>query len=61
MIFDEKYFPRYLLLTHQIPLPLCLYFLRYWTIRVLETIVVYFVTSEILKLIIAFLSSRFST
>ena len=30
MIFEEKYFSRYILLTDWVSLPGCLYFLRYW-------------------------------
>ena len=32
--FEEKYFPCYILLTDQIPLSGCLYFVRYWEISV---------------------------
>ena len=35
MIFYEKSFSRYILLTHQISLSGCLYFARYWAISVL--------------------------
>ena len=35
MIFEEKYFSRYILLTDQISLSGCLYFVRHWTICVL--------------------------
>ena len=35
MIFEEKYFSRYVLLTDQDSLRDCLYLLRYWAIRVL--------------------------
>ena len=34
MIFEEKYFSRYILLPYQISLSGCPYFLRYWTICV---------------------------
>ena len=34
MIFQEKRFSCYILLTDQIPLSDCLYFLRYWSIGV---------------------------
>ena len=32
IIFKEKYLSRYILLAHQVSLPGCLYFLRYWLI-----------------------------
>ena len=35
MIFEEKYFSRYILLTDQISLSNSLYFLKYWAIFVL--------------------------
>ena len=35
IFFKEKYFPCYILLTDQIPLIGCLYFMRYWAICVL--------------------------
>ena len=35
MIFEEKYFSRYILLTNQTSLPECLYFLKYWAVCVL--------------------------
>ena len=61
MIFEERYFSRYILLIDQILLPDCPYFLRYWAIGVLSLSVCQFVTSQILKLFLAFLSSRFPT
>ena len=39
MIFQQKCFSRYVLLTDQISLSDCLYFLRYWTICVLQVLV----------------------
>ena len=36
MIFEEKYFSCYILLPDQILLSGCLYFVRYWAIRVLQ-------------------------
>ena len=36
MIFQEKRFSFYILLTDQFSLPYCLYFLRYWTKSVLQ-------------------------
>ena len=36
MIFQDKYFSCYILLTDQILLPVCLYFLRYWAIYALQ-------------------------
>ena len=35
MIFQEKYFSCYILLTYRASLSGCLYFLRYWTVHVL--------------------------
>ena len=37
--FQEKCFSRYILLTDQISLPECPYFLRYWSICVLQLFV----------------------
>ena len=39
MIFQEKCFSSYILLTEQISLPDCLYLLRYWSICVLQLLV----------------------
>ena len=58
--FRQKYFSRYILLTDQISLSDCLYFLRCWVICVLQLIDVHSVTSKFLKLTIAFLSNHFS-
>ena len=52
--FQEKYFSCYILLTDQISLPTCLYFLRYWSIYVLQLFVNQVVTSRILKLSLSF-------
>ena len=43
--FAKKYFPSYDLLTDQTSLPDCLYFLRYWSICVLQLFVNQVVTS----------------
>ena len=59
VIFQEKCFSCYILLTDKIPFPDCLYFLRYWSICVLQLLVNQVVTSHILKLSLCFLSSRF--
>ena len=53
-----KMFPSYILLTDQISLPGCLYFLKYWGICVLQLLVIQGMTSEILKLTFASLSSH---
>ena len=39
MIFEEKYFSSYILLTDKISLPDCFYFLRYWPICLLQLLV----------------------
>ena len=49
MIFDEKYFSCYILLTDQISLPDCLYFEKHWAICVLQLCVDHVVTSYIFK------------
>ena len=49
------------MLTFRIPLPDWLYFLRYWPICELQLLVYQFVTLQILKLTLAFLSSYFPT
>ena len=61
MIFEEEYFSRYSLLTYHIPLPDYLFFVGYWVIRALQLFIVQSVTSQFLKLVTVFLSSRFST
>ena len=50
MIFQGKCFSYYILLTDQILLSDCLYFLRYWAISVLQLFVFQVVTSKILEL-----------
>ena len=50
MIFQEKCFPYYILITDQMSLSDCLYFLRFWAICVLQLLVNQDVTSQILKL-----------
>ena len=55
MIFQEKYFSCYILLTYQISFSNCLYFSRYWAICVLQLFVNQTVTSSNLKLILSFL------
>ena len=52
--FSTKCFSYYILLTEQISLPGCLYFLRYWAICVLQFFVNQVVTSWILKLALSF-------
>ena len=59
--FSEQRFSCYILLTDQISLSDCLYFLRYWAICVLRLFVNQAVTSQNLKLTLSFLSSRFAT
>ena len=54
-------FSRYILLIDQISLSDCFYFLRYWTIKVLQLFVNQAVPSQNLKLILSFESSRFDT
>ena len=49
--FSTKMFPCYILLTDQISLSGCLYFLRYWEICVLQLFDNQVVTSKISKLI----------
>ena len=61
MIFQEKCFSCYILLTDQISLPDCLYFSRYWVIRGLQLFVNQVVTSQNLKLTLSFQSSCFAT
>ena len=50
IIFQEKCLSSYILLTYQISLPDCVYFLRYWPVCVLQLFVNLVVTSQILKL-----------
>ena len=50
MIFQEKCLSCYILLTDQILLFDCVYFLRYWSICVLQLFVYQVVTPYILKL-----------
>ena len=52
--FSRKTFLSYILLTDQISLFHCLYFLRYRTIRTLQLIVSQLVMSNILKLTLSF-------
>ena len=57
--FLTKIFLILYLLTDQTSWPGCLFFLRYWTICVLQLFVNQVVTSWILKLTLSFQSSRF--
>ena len=59
--FSTKMFLLFILLTDQISLPGCLYFLRYWAICILQLFATQVVPSWILKL--TYLSNRavFST
>ena len=59
--FEEKYFSRYILLIDQISLSNSRCLFRCWAIFVLQLLVIQAVTSEILRLALAFLSSRFPT
>ena len=61
MIFQQKCSSYYILLTDQISLSSCFYFLslRYWAISVLQLFVNQVVTSWILELTLSFQSSRF--
>ena len=52
--FQQKCSSCYILLTDQISLPGCLYFLRYWAICVFQLFVNQVVTSWILKLTLSF-------
>ena len=52
--FQQKCSSCYVLLTDQISLPGCPYFLRYWAISVLQFFVNQAVTSWILKLTLSF-------
>ena len=61
MSFQQKCFSCYILLTEQISLSNYVYFLRYWTIYVLQLFVSQGVTSKILKLTLSFESSCFYT
>ena len=59
IFFEKIYFSCYILLIDQVSLSGCLYFIKYWTIWVLQLFVNQVVTSWILKLPLAFLSNRF--
>ena len=59
MIFQEKYFSCYILLTNQISWTDCIYFLRYWTIFGLQLPFSQVVTSLDLELNLLFESSSF--
>ena len=59
MIFEEKYFSCYILLTDQISLSGCINFVRYWTVRVLQLFFNQVVTPLILKLTLCFQLTRF--
>ena len=61
IIFQEIFFLSYVLLTTHISMPGCLQLLRYSPIYILSFFIVQSGTSKILKLTLAFLSSRFST
>ena len=61
MIFQQKCFSCYILLTEQISLSNYVYFLRYWTIYVLQLFVNQGVASKILTLTLYFESSCFYT
>ena len=52
--FSTKMFLSHILLTDQMSLPGCIYFLRYWAICVLQLFVTRVVTSWILKLTLSF-------
>ena len=54
MIFEEIYFPGYILLTDQISLSRCLYFKRFWAICILQYFVKEVATPYILKLTFSF-------
>ena len=58
--FQEKCFSYHVLLTDQILLPDCLYFTRYWSIRVLQLFVNQVVMSQVLTLTLSIKSSHFS-
>ena len=59
MIFQQKCFSCYVLMTNQISKSNCVYFLRYQAICVLQLFVNHSVTSQISKLTLSFESSRF--
>ena len=61
MIFEQKNSSRCILLTDKMSLSDWLYFLTYWVLCALQSFAVQSVTSEFLKLAIAFFSSHFST
>ena len=54
IIFQEKYFSGYILLTGQVSFPGRLCFLRYWLICVLQLFVNQVATSQVLKLALSF-------
>ena len=58
--FWRKYFCFHALLTDQISLPGCLYFVRCWALCVLQLFVKQVVTSKTLKITLSFESSRLS-
>ena len=60
MIFGEKYFSSYNLLIDQISLPDSFYFLKYWSIYVLQLFVCQCIMPWILRLALIFLSGHFS-
>lgn len=47
MVLEEKYFPRYALLTDEISFPDCLYFLRYWAIMCI--VIIYLLVSDFIN------------
>ena len=61
MVFQEKCFSYYILLTDQISLSDCLYFSRYSAICVFQLFVNQAMTSQNLKLTLSILSSCFAT
>ena len=61
MSFQEKYLSCHILLTDQISLSDFRCFLKYLAIYVLKLFAIQFVTSQTLKFVLVFLSSRFST
>ena len=61
MIFQEKCFSCYIILTDHILVSDCLHFSRYWAICVLQWFVNHALTLQNFKLNLSFLSSRFVT
>ena len=45
MVLEEKYFPRYALLTDEISFPDSLYFLRYWAIMCI--VIIYLLVCDV--------------